>query len=862
MKREISEFVSKCLICQQVKAKHQVPSSLLRPIMVSEWKWDRVAMDFVSSLPLSPRMKDPIWVVVDRLTKLAHFIPIRSDYSLDKLAELYISDIVRLHGVPLSIVSDRDPRFTLRFWKKLQDALGTKLHFSTTFHPQIDGQFERIIQILEDILRCCILEFEEIEQKVKVIRDSLEVASNRQKSYTDLKRKNIEFEIGDNVFLKVSLWKKVLRFDRKGKLSLRFIGLYEIIERIGPVAYRFLLPPELEKIHNVFHVSMLRRYRSDPSHVIPLSEIDIQSDMTYEEKLIRILAHKVKELRNKKISLVKVMWHRHDIEATVTSWIVKDRHHTIEPHSVSESKIQSVPVVCEFPDEFPVELPGLPPEREVEFSIDLVRGATPISIEPYRMAPTELKELKIDLHSGYYQLRVKELDVPKTAFRTRYGHYEFLAMPFDLTNAPIVFMDLMNRIFSPYLDRFVVDGKVVAYGSRQLKPHEKKYSTHDLKLASINKLLELLKDYDIVIDYHLGKANVEADALSRKSLYTLRAIHTRLSLSDDGSIIAVLKARTMFLQQISEAQKDDNKLQAKRVQSKSTPNSEFKIEADGCLFFRGRVCVPKSSKLVQKILNEAHNSNMSVHPSSNKMYNDWKKIYWWPRMKRDISEFISKCLICQQLKAEHQLPSGLLQPVMIPKWKWERITMDFVTGLPLSPRKKDVIWVVVDRLTKSAHFSPIRMDYSLNRLAELYIFKIVRLHGVPVSIISYRDPQFTSRFWSKLQEALGTQLHFSTAFHPQTDGQSKRVIQILEDMLRYCILEFEEVEIQPDMTYGEELIQTLAWERKELRNENIALVEVLWQQHGIEEATWEPKDTMRKQYLNLFTGKIFEDENP
>ena len=149
---------------------------------------------------------------------------------------------------------------------------------------------------------------------MKVIWDSLKIASDRQKSYADLKRKDIEFEIGDKVFLKVSPWKKVLWFGRKGKLSPRFIGLYEIIERIGPIAYRLLLPPELEKIHDVFHVLMLRRYRSDPSHVISPSEIEIQSDITYEEKLICILACEIKELRNKKISLVKVMWHWHGIE--------------------------------------------------------------------------------------------------------------------------------------------------------------------------------------------------------------------------------------------------------------------------------------------------------------------------------------------------------------------------------------------------------------------------------------------------------------------------------------------------------------------------------------------------------------------
>jgi len=152
------------------------------------------------------------------------------------------------------------------------------------------------------------------EEKVKSIKANLKVASDRQKSYADLKRKEIEYGIGDKVFLKVSPWKKVLRFGRKGKLSPRFIGPYEVIERVGPVAYRLALPPELDKIHNVFHVSMLRRYRSDPSHVISREEIEIQPDLTYEEEPLRILGREVKELRNKQIPLVKVLWRHHNTE--------------------------------------------------------------------------------------------------------------------------------------------------------------------------------------------------------------------------------------------------------------------------------------------------------------------------------------------------------------------------------------------------------------------------------------------------------------------------------------------------------------------------------------------------------------------
>ena len=160
-------------------------------------------------------------------------------------------------------------------------------------------------------------------------------------------------------------------------------------------------------------------------------------------------------------------------------------------------------------------------------------------------------------------------------------------------------------------------------------------------------------------------------------------------------------------------------------------------------------------------------------------------------MKRDIAEFVSRCLVYQQAKAEHWKPPGTFQPLPIPEWKWEHITMDFVVGLPRTRAGFNVIWVIVDRLTKSAHFLPVRTKFSLDRLAELYINEIVRLHGVPVTIVSDRDPRFTSRFWPKLQNALGATLHFSIAFHPQTDGQSERTIQTLEDMLRTCVLDFK-----------------------------------------------------------------------
>ena len=248
-------------------------------------------------------------------------------------------------------MSDYDPRF----WKKLQPTLGTRLNFSTAFHPKTDGQSKRVIQVLEDMFQGCVLDFprswdryiplmefscnnsyqssigmapyealygrkcitlvcwtylnehkiispnivKETEEKVRVIQQRLKVSSDRQKSYADLKRKDIEYEVEDKVFLKVSPWIKILRFGKKGKLSPRFIGPYEILEKIEPVAYCLALPPELAKLHNVFHVSMLQKYHYDESHILPVQDVQVQPYFTYDEEPKAILTREVKQLRNK-----------------------------------------------------------------------------------------------------------------------------------------------------------------------------------------------------------------------------------------------------------------------------------------------------------------------------------------------------------------------------------------------------------------------------------------------------------------------------------------------------------------------------------------------------------------------------------
>jgi hypothetical protein len=200
--------------------------------------------------------------------------------------------------------------------------------------------------------------------------------------------------------------------------------------------------------------------------------------------------------------------------------------------------------------------------------------------------------------------------------------------------------------------------------------------------------------------------------------------------------------------------------------------------------------VLNDKELKKKILDEARKSWYTIHPKKTKMYQDLKKVFWWPGMKKDVTKYVHVCLACQKMKVKHKKSVSLLQPLSIPQWKWECVTIDFVCSLPMSGNKKDVVWVIMYRLTKTAHFIPVNMDYLLEKLAPLYIQEIVCLHGVPLSIVSERGPRFTSKFLGKFKKSLGLDLNFNTSAHPLTNEQSERVIQILDDTLTACVLDF------------------------------------------------------------------------
>ncbi|GJU57425.1 putative reverse transcriptase domain-containing protein [Tanacetum coccineum] len=443
-----------------------------------------------------------------------------------------------------------------------------------------------------------------------------------------------------------------------------------------------------------------------------------------------------------------------------------------------EKCLGDVLVIRDFPEVFPDDLPGLPPPRQVEFKIELVPGAAPVARVPYRLAASEMKELADQLQElsekgfirpgsspwgapvlfvkkkdGTFRMCIDYRELNKLTVKNRYP----LPRIDDLFDQLQVFMDLMNRVCKSYLDKFVIvfidDILIYSKSKEEHEEHLKtilellkkeqlyaKFSKCDFWLESVQFLGHVIDSKGVHVDPAKiesiknwatpttpTKANVVADALSRKEREPLRVR------------ALVITVHPNLPEQI------------RNTQSEAMKKKNVKAENLGRLI---------------------------------------KKIFETPNMKVDIATYFSKCLTCAKVKTEHQKLSGLLQQPEILVWKWERITMDFIVGLSRTLSGYDTIWVIVDQLTKSAHFLPVKMTDSMEKLTQQYLKEIVCRHEVPISIISDRDNKFATRFWGSLQSALGTHLDMSTAYHPQTDGQSERTIQTLEDMLRACVIDF------------------------------------------------------------------------
>nr|GEY32819.1 putative reverse transcriptase domain, ribonuclease H-like domain, aspartic peptidase domain protein [Tanacetum cinerariifolium] len=538
----IVEYVGKCLTCSRVKAECQKPSGLHVQPEIPMWKWERITMDFILKLPKTPSGHDTIWVIVDRLTKSAHFIPTRETNSMETLTRF-------IKEAPFEALYGRKCRSTV-CWGEVGDVQLTG--------PEI---------------------IHEATEKIVQIRQCLQAARDPQRSYTNVRRKPLEFQVGDPVMLKVSPCKGVIRFGKQEKLNPQYIGTFKILEWIGPVAYKLELPEEVNNVHNTFHISNLKKCLSDESLVIPMKELWLDDKLNFVEEPVEVMDREVKQLKQSRIPIVKVRWNSK--RGPKFTWEREDRIHAKIPlpngkvlrvlgekpeekviHSksakVKEQKLKDIVVVRNFSEVFPDDLSELPPSREIEFRINLILGAMPVVKSPYRLAPSKMEELSSQLRvlqdKSFIRPSSSTWGAPVYSSRKKMGEEQeraFQTLTDKLCNAPVLELPDRPEDFVVYYDVsglglgyvLIQRSKLIAYASQQLKIHEKNYTTHDLEFGAVIFALKIRRhDYDCEIHYHPGTANVVADALSIKERLNprrVRAMNMTIQLSIKDKILAV-----------------------------------------------------------------------------------------------------------------------------------------------------------------------------------------------------------------------------------------------------------------------------------------------------------------------------------
>nr|GEX04630.1 hypothetical protein [Tanacetum cinerariifolium] len=461
--------------------------------------------------------------------------------------------------------------------------------------------------------------------------------------------------------------------------------------------------------------------------------------------------------------------------------------------SILEKRLQEVHVICDFPEVFPDDLPGLPPPRQVEFRIELVLGVSHVARAPYHLAPSKMKELSGQLKElskkGFNRLSSSPWGAPVLFVKKRTGRSvkeeeeAFQMLKQKLCSAPVLALPEGTKYFVVYYDASIKGfgavlmqrEKVISYTSRQLKKHEENYTTHDLELGVVVFALRLWRHY----------------------LY--------------------------------------------------------------------------GTKLRDLIMHESHKSKYSIHPGSDNMYQDLKKLYWWPNMKADIATYVSKCRTCTKVKSEHQEPSGLLQQPKIPKWKWEKITMDFVTGLLRTQSSYDSIWVYVDRLTKSSHFMPIKNTDSMEKLTHLYLKEIVCRHEMKFSVgdmimLKVSPWKGVIRFGKcgKLSPWYVRPFNIIDRVGPVTyklelpdelyEIHNTFHVSNLKKYLSYenLIISFKEIQLDHKLHFIKEPVEIMDREVKQLKQSRIPIVKVYWNSRRDPKFTWEREAFFKNKYPHLF----------